>query len=80
MAGRFERAVEMVLHPFLKAVELTEVGAISETVRDRLNFSAKVGLVEDVELWLEMRAARNRIAHDYLPARIKAIHDLLLRR
>ena len=78
MSGRFERAVEMVLQPLLKAVEMRESGVLSETVRDRLNFAAKLGLIENVDLWLEMRAARNRIAHDYLPERIKAVHDLLM--
>lgn len=78
LAGRFERVVEAVIHPFLKSVELLEAGAVSESVRDRLNYAAKLGLLENPELWMEMRAARNRIAHDYLPERVKAIHDLLL--
>ena len=80
LAGRFERSVEVVINPLLKAVEMLETGIVSETIRDRLNFACKLGLIEDVELWMEMRAARNRIAHDYLPDKIKAVHDLLLSR
>jgi hypothetical protein len=77
MATRFERALEAVSHPLLKSVEILETGAVGESLRDRLNFAAKLGLVTDVEIWMEMRAARNRIAHDYLPQRVKAVQDLL---
>jgi hypothetical protein len=77
LAGRFERVVELILQPLLKLVEKMESGLVSETVRDRLHFAAKLGLITDVELWLEMRGARNRMAHDYLPDQIKTLHDRL---
>lgn len=77
LAGRFERAIELILNPLLKGIELAETGVSSETVRDKLILATKLNLIDDVDLWLEMRAARNRIAHDYLPERIKLIQDLL---
>lgn len=77
LAGRFERAVEITLNPLLKSIELAETGASSETIRDKLNLAAKLNLIDDVDLWLEMRAVRNRIAHDYLPERIQTVQDLL---
>lgn len=80
LAGRFERGIEMVVNPLLKILERSESGIVSETVRDRLNFAAKIGLIDEVDVWMEMRAARNRMAHDYLPEQIKALYDLLLTR
>ena len=77
LAERFERAVEITLNPLLKSIELAETGASSETIRDKLNLAAKLNLIDDVDLWLEMRAVRNRIAHDYLPERIQTVQDLL---
>lgn len=77
LAGRFERAIELTLNPLLKSIELVETGVSSETLRDKLNLAAKLHLIDDVELWLEMRAARNRIAHDYVPERIKLVQDLI---
>lgn len=77
LAGRFERAVEITLNPLLKSIELAETGASSETIRDKLNLAAKLNLIDDVDLWLEMRAVSNRIAHDYLPERIQTVQDLL---
>ncbi|MBK8576544.1 MAG: nucleotidyltransferase substrate binding protein [Elusimicrobia bacterium] len=77
LAGRFERAIELTLNPLLKSIEFVETGSSSETIRDKLNFAAKLDLIDDVELWLEMRAARNRIAHEYLPEQIEIVQDLL---
>ena len=77
LAERFERAVEITLNPLLKSIELAETGASSETIRDKLNLAAKLNLIDDVDLWLEMRAVSNRIAHDYLPERIQTVQDLL---
>ena len=75
LSGRFERAVEVALGKFFRSVELFESGIPSDTVRDRLNGMRKLDLIADVELWLEMRGVRNRIAHDYLPEEIKVIYD-----
>jgi hypothetical protein len=65
------------VNPLFKAMEWLETGTLTDTVRDRLNLAAKLGLIDDAGLWMEMRAARNRIAHDHLPEKIKALQDLL---
>jgi hypothetical protein len=70
LASRFERLVEIALNSFFRSVELHQFGKKSESLRDRLLCMQKIGLVTSVELWMEMRDFRNRIAHDYLPEQL----------
>ncbi len=79
LVGRFERAVEIALNKFFRAVELFEGEPVSDTVRDRLNRMEKLSLIGDVELWMRMRDVRNRISHDYLPEQVKQIYDDILK-
>lgn len=76
LVTRFERTVEVFLK-FFRTVETFETAGSGSTVRDCLGLMARLGLVQDVDVWMEMRELRNRIAHDYLPDRIKGIYDLL---
>lgn len=76
LVTRFERTVEVFLK-FFRTVETFETAGSGSTVRDCLGLMARLGLVQDVDVWMEMREVRNRIAHDYLPDRIKGIYDLL---
>ncbi|MFM8706580.1 MAG: nucleotidyltransferase substrate binding protein [Planctomycetia bacterium] len=76
LVTRFERTIEVFLK-FFRTVELFETAESGSTVRDCLGLMAKLGIIEDVEQWMEMREVRNRIAHDYVPDRIKGIYDLL---
>ena len=73
LASRFERLVEIALNRFFRSVELHQFGKKSESLRDRLLNMQKIGLVNSVELWMEMRDFRNRIAHDYLPEQLVAM-------
>lgn len=38
----------------------------------------KMELITAAGLWLEMRDVRNRIVHDYLPEKLKALYDDIL--
>ena len=73
---RFERTIEVFLKLF-RTIELFETAESGSTVRDCLGLMCKLGIIMDVEQWMEMREVRNRIAHDYVPDRIKGIYDLL---
>ena len=73
LASRFERFVEIALNRFFRSVEVHQFGKKSESLRDRLLCMQKIGLVSSVELWMEMRDFRNRIAHDYLPEQLVAM-------
>lgn len=76
LVTRFERTIEVFLK-FFRTIELFETAESGSTVRDCLGLMCKLGIITDVELWMEMREVRNRIAHDYVPDRIKGIYDLL---
>lgn len=77
MVTRFERLIE-VLRKFFRVVEAFETASTGSTVRDCLALVTKLGLIEEVDTWMEMREVRNRIAHDYLPDKVGVIYSLLL--
>jgi hypothetical protein len=74
MADRFVRSVE-VLFKYMRSLQIYNEGISSETLRDRLLYSEKLGLITSVDLWIEMREVRNRIVHDYLPDMQKFLFD-----
>ena len=77
LASRFERLVEIALNRFFRSVEVHQFCKKSESLRDRLLNMQKIGLVNSVELWMEMPDFRNRIAHDYLPEQLVAMLDTI---
>ena len=77
LSSRFERCVEVFLGKYLRSLELHVMGAASATIRERLQFGHKIGLLKDVELWLEMREFRNRMPHDYLPEKLGELFEAI---
>lgn len=77
LVTRFERAVEVFLK-FFRTVETFETAGTGSTVRDCLGLMCKLGLVHQVDQWMEMREMRNRIAHDYLFDKVSGIYSLLI--
>ena len=75
LASRFERFVEIALNKFFRTVEIHQFSKSSESLRDRLLIMQKLGLISSVELWMEMRNFRNRIAHDYLPEQLAVVFN-----
>jgi uncharacterized protein YutE (UPF0331/DUF86 family) len=75
LASRFERFIEIALNRFFRSVEIHQFSKSSESLRDRLLIMQKIGLISSVELWMEMRDFRNRIAHDYLPEQLAVIFN-----
>jgi hypothetical protein len=73
LSFRFEKAVELFLH-FFKGLELYLSGKISDTLRDRLLFMQKLGIIDSIDFWIEARLLRNKVAHDYLPEQLKGIY------
>ncbi|MES1999075.1 MAG: nucleotidyltransferase substrate binding protein [Pseudomonadota bacterium] len=73
LSDRYLRAFESSLK-FFKTWERVREAAPSETFRDLLLRMAKIGLITDLETWLNMRDIRNRIAHEYLPTELAHIY------
>lgn len=76
LCDRYLRAVEMAIRYF-RTVERARLALNSESYRDLLGNAAKWGLIEDVDLWFQMRDLRNRIAHDYLPEHLQRIYQAI---
>jgi hypothetical protein len=77
LVTRFERAIEVFLK-FFRTVEAFETAGAGSTVRDCLGLMCKLGLIDQVDQWMEMREVRNRIAHDYLSDKVQGIYGLLI--
>jgi hypothetical protein len=75
LSSRFERAVELASSKLLRTLELHLQQSTSVNLRERLLILEKNRFVSSVELWMEMREFRNKIAHDYLPDQISKIYD-----
>ncbi len=64
-SSRFGRASEMFVSKYLRTVILKDDPSFEGTLRDLLNRAEKLNLIEDADQWLDIRAIRNVVAHDY---------------
>lgn len=62
---RFARVVDMYLTRYLRTKTLIEDPGFSGSLRDFVNFSEKMGWLENADKWMTLRELRNVIAHDY---------------
>ena len=76
--SRFERLVDIILQKLSKTIELEETWINEWTLRDRLNLLEKKWYIRNVDLWLEMRWARNKLAHEYIEDAIEDLYYLIL--
>ncbi len=64
-SARLSRVVDLYLTKYLKLKVKIEDPAFDGSLRDYCNFGEKIGLIDDVEKWMELRELRNSTAHDY---------------
>lgn len=64
-AARFARVCDVFLARYLRTLVLIEDPGFSGTMRDFLNISEKMGLIESAKDWLALRELRNITAHEY---------------
>lgn len=76
LSFRFEKCVELNLS-FFRSLEIFLYSKFSDTLRDRLLVVQKLGLIDTIDFWMEMRLLRNKIAHTYIPQEIKDIYDAI---
>lgn len=74
LSFRYEKAVESIFSYF-KTLELYLFGETSETLRKRLQKMEKVGLIENLELYMEIKVLRNKVVHAYLPEKLQEIYE-----
>lgn len=76
LSDRFIRTVEVAIKYF-RTYEYYLQAEQSQTLRDGLNRMEKLGLVTNIDIWLEMRDLRNRIVHDYAPEKMAEMYQLI---
>ncbi len=63
--ARFSRVADIFSMKYLRLLILEEDPGFSGSFRDYMNKAAKLNLIDDVDLWLEIRGLRNLSAHEY---------------
>ncbi|MBL7829651.1 MAG: nucleotidyltransferase substrate binding protein [Saprospiraceae bacterium] len=76
LTSRFMRVYEMAIK-FFKVLDLMESLHPSESLRDLIHNTSKLGFIQSEEVWFEMRIVRNQITHDYLPVEFKIMFDFI---
>ena len=64
-ASRFARSSDIFLSKFLKAYLIKDDPVFEGSFRDTLNRAEKLGLIENVNVWMEIRELRNATVHEY---------------
>lgn len=64
-AARFSRVSDMFLTRYLRTAILVNDPGFTGTVRDFVNQSEKLNLIDDAESWMNIRELRNITVHDY---------------
>jgi len=64
-AARFARSSDIFLSKFIRAYILRDDPAFDGGFRDQVGRAEKLGLLYDVNVWMEIRELRNAIVHEY---------------
>lgn len=72
LTGRFARLSDLLIQKIFKAINELD-GSAPGTVRDRLLEAEKKGIINNAEIFLEIRNMRNTIAHEYEFSALKDI-------
>ncbi len=63
--ARFARVADIFMSKYIRAYILHQDPAFRGSLRDHLNQAEKLGLINDIESWMTIRALRNISAHEY---------------
>jgi hypothetical protein len=69
LTSRFLRCYEVSIQYF-RTIDSIKSIEKSETFRDLTHQMQKFGLINEPEIWAQMRIIRNKITHDYLPEQL----------
>lgn len=64
-AARFSRVADIFLAKYIRCCLLIDDPAYRGSFRDSMNRAEKLGLIDDVEHWMSIRAMRNLAVHEY---------------
>ena len=74
-ASRFARTSDIFLSKYVKAFVLHDDPAFDGGFHDQLNRAAKLGLIDDVATWVEIRQLRNATVHEYSDQDLEKIFE-----
>ncbi len=74
-ASRFARTSDIFLSKYIKAFLLQDDPAYDGGFVDQLNRACKLGLIENVETWMEIRQLRNATVHEYSDQDLEKIFE-----
>ncbi len=74
-AARFARTSDIFLTKYVKAYVLQDDPAYDGGFHDQLNKAEKLGLIENTELWMDIRELRNATVHEYSDQDLEKIFE-----
>jgi len=74
-ASRFARTSDIFLSKYIKDFLLQDDPAYDGGFVDQLNRACKLGLIENVETWMEIREMRNATVHEYSDQDLEKIFE-----
>ena len=74
-ASRFARTSDIFLSKYIKAQVLNDDPAFDGGFVDQLNRAEKLGLIENVTQWMEIRELRNATVHEYSDQDLEKIFE-----
>ena len=77
LTSRFARTSDLIIQKAFRTIDLIELEQ-DGTVRDRILRAEKRGLIQDPDLFMEIRLLRNVIAHEYRSETILEIFERVL--
>lgn len=75
--SRFSRSSDLFLTKVIKAFVLRDDPAFDGSFRDLLNRAEKLGWIESVPVWMQIRELRNGVVHDYNDEDLSAYFEKL---
>lgn len=64
--GRFARLQDFIGNQVINIFLLSKLENVDQlTMIDKLNMLERLGVIENLDLWKEMREARNHVSHEY---------------
>ncbi len=76
---RFARSSDLFLSKYIKAYVRADDPAFDGSFRDHLNRAEKLGLIDVLQPWLEIRELRNVLVHEYSDSDLKKIFEKMIR-
>ncbi len=64
-SARFSRVADLFLTKYIRALVLQQDPGFQGSLRDFVDQGEKLGIIDDAEVWMEIRALRNITAHEY---------------